>query len=183
MIAGTVLQRSIYAQAAIELAQADARDGDAQLESAEASLYAGAKKAAIVSRIIAGLRLAPSSARGWLLLSEVTERTQPALAGAALSQSFLLAPYDFYLAGRRANDAAKQWATLDPETRSMAQRQTERLWDEGDLRGYIRPLLTSDAGTALVNRSFASRRTDQRLINRWLEVQRLRYPSVVRPWQ
>jgi hypothetical protein len=172
LIRESALRPEDYRRAATVLANVDAHDGDSQVLAAETEWHAGAPAAVVAAKTEAALTYAPASLRGWLLLAEVA--SNPARQAAALSQTFVLAPYDYYIARRRTRDAARQWDTLDADTRDMALRQVQLLWDDEALHPLILPMLQTDADGALVGRAFAQRRSDLRSLNRWVSAERRR---------
>ncbi|MEI9989856.1 MAG: hypothetical protein WDM86_07440 [Rhizomicrobium sp.] len=157
-----------YRRAANALLRANNQDGGAQVALAEASIDAGNTAASQLERLERGVRDAPTVPRGWLLLSTSLVTIDKTRAATALSQALLLAPYDFWLAGSRAQEAAQQWRDLDPGTRALALRQAQLLWDDEELRMYIPMLLSSPEGVALLTQAFSKRPDDLRAINRWL---------------
>ncbi len=160
-----------YKRAASALARANAEDGTAQVAQAEASIDGGEPGAKQIARLEQGVRDAPPVPRGWMLLSESLAPVDKTKAAKALSQALVLAPYDYWLAGLRARDAAMQWDQLDSDTRAMALRQVQLLWDDQHLRIYLFPLLSSKEGIALVTRAFSGRPDDMRALNRWLSLE------------
>ncbi len=163
-----------YRNAFKALSRASRADGEAQIAAAEAAIRGGQGGPAEIVRLEHGIEDAPAVPRGWLLLSEMLASSDRRRAAEALSQALVLAPYDFWLAGERARDAAAQWDALDGETRTMALRQVQLLWEQEPLRRYLPPLLSTPAGVALVIRAFASRPDDFRAFNRWLSQERRR---------
>jgi hypothetical protein len=182
MIAGVQLDPERYRYAAGQLEKTTPANGEGGMEAAEAARYAGAGTKDVAGRLRTALTADPASARGWMLLAEATVATDPVMASSALAQSFLLAPNDYYLAYRRANDAAQNWDRLGSDAQRMAIRQVHTLWDQEGAHPLIRPLLLTSAGVALVNRTFADDKDDLRALNRWLATDRLRRPTVVHPW-
>ncbi len=174
MIRQIPMPAAAYHNAFKALSHTASADGEAQIAAAEAAIRSGQGGPAEILRLEQGIEDAPASPRGWLLLSEMLASRDRKRAAEALSQALVLAPYDFWLAGERAQDAAAQWDALDSETRAMALRQVQLLWDEESLRGYLPPLLSTPAGVALVIRAFADRPDDFRTFNRWLSRERRR---------
>lgn len=176
MIRQSPLPKAVYAQAAAALDKANAANGDAHLLAVEAALHAGKPPAAQTAAIEQALTRSPANARGWMVLSDAYAQTNARLAAAALGQSFLLSPYDFWLAEPRAERAALLWPNLDRDTRAMALRQTLLLWEAPDLQQRMRLLLTKPKAVALVATAFKDHQAEMRDLNRWLSVERRRHP-------
>jgi hypothetical protein len=168
MLAAIALPQTSYERASASLRQASARDGEAAIVSAEASIHAGVRSDSEIPQIERGLTLEPGSARGWLLLAEAYGPAHSSRAASALSQSLVLAPYDFWLAGRRSRLGAFLWDSLDKDTQAMARRQVIRMWEEPALRNQLKPLFGTDAGRALLKTSFAGEPDELRALNRWV---------------
>jgi hypothetical protein len=160
------------ADAARALAVADPRDGDAVLAQAEAGYHAGVPRTETLQRVRAGLSRAPASAEGWTFYAEMLQPRDPAMAVRALDQAFLLAPHDFYLAGRRARLAALLWGQLDRDGRDAALTQARLLWQEPLLHQEMLQLLAAPQGSALLTRAYAGDPDTMRAINRWVSAQR-----------
>jgi hypothetical protein len=167
MLAGVVLPNDSYDRAASSLEHAASANGDAAILAAEAAIHGGARASTKISEIKRGLALEPMSARGWILLAEAEGRHYPQRAALALSQSLVLAPYDFFLGGPRARMSAELWNVLDTDTRAMSRRQVVRLWEEGTLRNQLMPLFETEAGRELLKASFAGTPDELRALNRW----------------
>jgi hypothetical protein len=142
MIAGIKLPVRAYRDGAEALSKANPADGNAQVARAEAELMAGEPQAQVEQRLADGLARAPANARGWTLLSEAANA--PADAAQALDVALMLAPYDFYLSGRRVRDAAMIWPRLAPETQRAAQRGAVLLSTDPQLRPQYDALLATD---------------------------------------
>jgi hypothetical protein len=168
MIRQTPMLQSAYRRAAHALVGADLRDGDAQTAAAEAATRAGGPAQAQIARLEQAVRDAPAEPRGWLLLSEALLPVDRKRAASALEQALVLAPYDYWIAGRRARDAVVLWGNLDFEAREMALRQVQFLWDEPSLRSGLVELLSTASGVAIVRRAFSQRPGDLRDLNRWM---------------
>lgn len=170
MIAQRPLPSGAYVHAAESLAKANARNGEAALQGAEARMRAGAGTAATLADVRAGLLRQPSSPRGWLLLSEAAASGDKRLAGRAMSQSILLGPREYWLIMPRLLDAAKQWPDLDSEARAAVLAQVRLMWETPLLKSQIVTLCQSSEGAALVTRAFSP--DEIRNINRWLSHER-----------
>jgi hypothetical protein len=154
MVAQISLPKAAYDDAVKSLTGASLRDGDAQLVRSEALFNGGRAPSEIVPLIEEGLRHAPASARGWTLLAEAQQPSQPKKAAAAISLAFLLAPRDYWIAAARVRAAGLLWPSLDGETRLAAEKQARLLWHEELLRPQIVIAAQTDAGAALLTRSF-----------------------------
>jgi hypothetical protein len=170
MVAQRPLPTVAYVHAAESLAKASARNGEPTLQRTEARMHAGENPANLVPVLEEGLSRIPASARGWWLLSEATASSNKALSTRALSQSIALGPREYWLITPRLNDAAKQWASLDPDTQAASIAQVRLLWETPILQDHLVILCQSAEGTALVTRAFAP--DEIRQINRWLARQR-----------
>lgn len=164
MIAQKPLPRLAYVHAAESLANANAQNGEAALQRAEARMRTGEGSAVVVQNIRSGLLHQPTSPRGWLLLSEASGDKR--LAARALSQSILLGSREYWLVLPRLLDAAKQWNNLDYETQAAVLAQVHMLWETPTLKTQIVTLCQSKEGAALVSRAFSP--DEIRDINRWL---------------
>jgi hypothetical protein len=176
LIRQSPLPKSVYNQAAMTLDRADPADGDAHLLAVEAALHAGAIPAVEIAAVQNALEHSPANARGWMILSDVTASADRGRSAAALGQSILLSPYDFWLAEPRAERAALLWPSLDKDTRALAMRQTLLLWEAPDLRQKMRLLLTKPQGVALAQYAFKDHQDELRDFNRWLFAERRRHP-------
>jgi hypothetical protein len=173
MAANVRLPPAAYQHAYDALGQASPRDGEALIARAEAGAQAGDADETVTRIVAQGLSQVPSSAAGWTLLAELRARGAED-AGGALTTAFQFAPYDYWLAGRRAELGAALWPRLSPETQERVMRQTRMLWSEPGLRRHIRPLLRAAGGRALVTRAFAQSPGDLRELNRWVAREQLR---------
>jgi hypothetical protein len=162
-----------YTAAASILAHADPADGEAQIARAQAAIYAGEPSANVVPILEDGLAHAPASALGWTLLSELLSRTDRGRAAVALGLALELAPYDYFLAGRRARAGAGLWEALPDDARRDLLRQTQLLWGDKSLHKELRPLLRAPGGAMLITRAFADQPDDLRAINRMVLRERL----------
>lgn len=166
MVAQIPMPKAAYAAAATTLAQANARNGNAKLLRAEAWMHSGAQPAESVSSLSDGVSRAPASSRGWILLSEALYPASRTAAARALSQSLLLAPYDFWLAGPQTADAARLWPYLDGEAREEAIAKSRLLWEEPALRPYLKGVLDRPEGAALLTKALSAE--ERRALNRWI---------------
>lgn len=172
MVAQIPLPKAAYDDAAKSLASASLRDGDAMLIRAEALFDAGRAPSEIVPLLEQGIRHAPASARGWTLLATVLQPLQPKKSAAAMSPAFLLAPRDYWIAAARVRAAGPLWPLLDAETRLAAENQSRLLWHDELLRPQIVVAAQTDAGAALLTRSFQE--NEIREISRYVAAARRR---------
>jgi hypothetical protein len=163
------LSKDEYLRTASLLQKVEISDVRAHAVAAEAAILAGTAPFKEIRPLEDALSRAPANARAWMILSDAYKPTSPKRAAAALSQSFLLAPYDYFLAGPRAERAAALWTYLDSDTRAAALRQAVMLWDAPELRDEIHSLLRSQPGVDLLNRAFAGHPNDLRALEQWLK--------------
>lgn len=175
LILQSPLPKALYVRAFPALASAHPDDGTAKIFAVEAAIAAGASPASQTQLLIAGLEDAPANPRGWMFLSDALASANPDRAAEALGQSFTLAPYDYWIAGDRAQRAAKLWPRLNSYDRASALRQVILLWEEPLLRPQIADLLQTPEGLALLTRAFAGRPDELRELNRWVGAQLRRY--------
>lgn len=176
MVAGITAPAEAYRHTAAVLALADTRNGEAVIVRAEALMHVGDRRGA-VPLLVAGLARAPASARGWVLLSEAEDDERPSDAARALAMGLVLAPHDYWLAGRRVRDAARLWSRLDGEGCRLAMDQARLLWRDEVLRDQLRDVLRTAEGLSVVARAFAGQSEDVREMNRWLARRRMRPQS------
>jgi hypothetical protein len=163
-----------YRAAAVVLAKANPQDGRSLIERAEAAARAGTAPQTVEDLLSAGLARSPASVRGWSLLAEQVASQEPARGVAYLSQSYLLGPYEYFVAGKRSRTAAILWNDLPAKPREIALRQTKLLWSETLLHSEIGPLLSVQGGSALMTLAFKDDPEEMRALNRWLATERRR---------
>jgi hypothetical protein len=161
-----------YGDAAARLGRARDADGGMALMQAELLALQNGHDARVPALAGQGLSATPASARGWLVMAEAQRDFNPAFAARALGMALGLAPYDYWIAGRRAVDAARLYPHLRGETRAMAERQAQMLWDEPRLRPQLFTVLASPGGSDLVTAAFRARIDDLRALNRWVAAER-----------
>lgn len=166
MNANDPLPALAYQQAREALARANSSDGQAKIAEAEAAYLGGSPARDVLPILKSALDHAPSSARGWTLLAELEVSQEPKNGAAAVGLALQLAPYDYWLAARRANVGAGLWNALDIDQRDLVLRQTRLLWSEEQLRGSLGTLFASQDGAALVGRAFAEDPDILRELNR-----------------
>jgi hypothetical protein len=162
-----------YKAAATLLNRASQSDGDTQILRAEAVHLGGAPNSEVGPIIQNGLSSDPASSRGWTLLSETLISTNRARSAKALGIALELAPYDYYLAGRRARDGAALWDALQADSRELLIRQAALLWTEPLLHGEIMPTLSAPGGAALMARALSEGPDQIRKLNQWVARHRL----------
>ncbi|GAA0553824.1 hypothetical protein GCM10008941_37300 [Rhizomicrobium palustre] len=154
-----------YRHAIDALSAANPKDGIAAIAAAEAALRAGLPRGEVISRVRKGLTAEPASARGWLVLAEALTPTNKRMAAEALSQSLMLAPHEFWLAGPQSVDAAALWPDLDGDTQQAALRNARQLWDYPPLREHFFAVADTPGAASVLNRAFSA--DEIRYINRW----------------
>ncbi len=172
MVAGRPVPKWAYAHAAAALAGADAADGVARIAGAEAALRAGAPDRSQIGPLRSALMRAPADARGWLLLAQAARSSDPHQASVAMSQALLLAPYDYWLAGMRAQIASGMWSALDEDAKSRALQQIRLLWEEPQLRVLLPAVLDAPGAASAFQLAFAGNRDEFITINRWISARR-----------
>jgi hypothetical protein len=160
------LPTTAYKAARDALAHASNADGQAKIWQAEAAYLAGSQVQDVQSTLSSALDRAPSSAQGWTLLAEIQATRDPKGAASALGLALQLAPFDYWLASRRANVGARLWNGLNVEERDLLLRQTRLLWSEEQLRDKIGPLFATQEGAALAGHAFADDPDILRELNR-----------------
>lgn len=168
MIAGRPLTQSAYLHAAAVLRTANPANGTSRIAGAEAALRSGAPGASQVVPLTDALTATPASARGWLLLAEVSAPSDRKRAAKALSEALLLGPNDYWLVGMRARLAARLLPDLDGDTQASARRQTRLMWEDPQLRDQLPALIASPGGLMLVRLAFAGDRDEFVALNRWV---------------
>jgi hypothetical protein len=172
MIAGRALPPSAYIHAAKVLHTANRADGTSRIAGAEAALDAGAPGATQIGELESALTVTPAAVRGWVLLAQAQADGDRRGAAQALSEALTLAPYDYWVAEKRARLAAQLWVSLDPDSQDAAIRQVRLMWSEPQLRPQLVDLAVSREGAALTDRAFAGDRDDLVAINRLLSAAR-----------
>jgi len=163
-----------YRTAADTLAKANPQDGRSLIERAEAAARAGTAPQTVENMLSDGLARSPASVRGWSLLAEQVASQDRTRGVAYLSQSYLLGPYEYFVAGKRSRTAAILWNDLSPKAHEIAVRQAKLLWSEVLLRSEIAPMLRVEGGTALMTLAFKDDPEEMRALNRWLATERRR---------
>jgi hypothetical protein len=162
------LPKAAYIYAVGFLADADIGNGNAQISRAEAMLRAEYPAEQTRRVMEKGLKMAPSSAEGWVYYARILAGTDPEKADFALDQAFTIAPNEYFLAPMRAQLAAQIWPYLSDRTKTETLQQARKLWNELPLRpGLIALSMTAD-GASLITRAYAADPGTIRAINRWM---------------
>lgn len=162
------LPSASYARSASLLSKTNSRDTEAHIFAAEAAMLANGDPSQQINALQVAVSKAPANARAWMVLSDAYRPRDPKMAAKALAQALLLAPYDYFLAGPRAERAAILWDYLDDETRAAGLRQTLMLWESPELRDEIHALMASQDGIDLLNRALAHRQNELSRLKLWL---------------
>lgn len=172
MIADFSLPQTSYLDTAAILATAHPDDGETILQRAEALSLAQPQSELVVELLQDGLEKSPASVRGWALLAGQLDAVDQQRAARALGQSFLLGPYEYYVAPKRVRQAATLWDELALDARATALEQTRLLWTEEALNDEILRLLDTQGGSQLLARAFVDEPEELRAINRWVTTER-----------
>jgi hypothetical protein len=149
------------------LTRTNPHDGDSKIAQADADICSGAANAATMSVLKQGLSLSPASARGWMLYAEQNSRTNPARAAQALTMSFELDEFGYWLVDRRIRDAASLWSVMSTAGKNDTFTQVKLLWQTPDLRPRIEPLLAENGVAAIFSQAYLGDPETLRAINRW----------------
>jgi hypothetical protein len=161
-----LLPENSYRVAAEVLTGASSEDGQTLILLAEVAAHANLPQQAILNLLRDGLSRSPASSRGWALLAEqIQDRRR---AAAALTQSLLLAPYDYFLAGRRGREGALLWDVLPVDDRRSVLQQARLIWSEPILYGEIEPLLMVSGGADLLARAFEDEPQELQALSLWI---------------
>jgi hypothetical protein len=173
IVKNVILPRKSYATAAEILSHASPQDGETQILRAEAAHMAGQSDRIVRPIVENGLSTDPANARGWTLYSEVLRATDRKHSAKALGIALELAPYDYFLAGRRARDGAMIWDAMLPDDKPFLLRQAALLWSEPILHPEIFPLLNTPGGPALMTQALKDDPDQIRALNQWVARHRL----------
>jgi hypothetical protein len=166
------LTKDYYAAVAQILSHAPSSDGGAQLWRAEALLRSG-RPAEAEPVAAAALARDPASARGWIVLSETLQKSDPQKSAAALVLSLELAPREYFLMPPQMNAGAPLWRYLPPNAQDRLVEDAQWLIGIEQLRPALRDLLATDGGSALVTRALAGHPDELRALNRSLARERM----------
>ena len=172
MVADLSVPQSSYLDTAVILAAAHRDDGESKLQYAEALSLAQPGDEMVLELLRDGLAISPASVRGWALLAEELGAVEPQRAAQALGLSLLLGPYEYFVALKRARQAAMLWDGLSTDARAAALEQTRLLWSEESLNDELLRLLDTQGGSELLARAFINDPEELRAINRWVTTER-----------
>ena len=164
---------SAYRSAEHSLAGANAADGEAKIERAEALHLTHAAPQSILALLMDGLQREPASARGWALLAALPD-APAATRAKALVLSLQLAPLDIWLAGSRSLTGIALASQLSPNGKQLLLRQIRLLWTDESLRPNLHNVLATPTGAALVTEALDGNAEELRALNRWVTQDRLR---------
>lgn len=162
------MPKASYEAAAQRLSEAPDADGQTIIARAEAESLSGGPSSVTANLASEGLIRAPANARGWLVYGEAMMDTDPQLAARALTFAFQLSPYDYWIAARRANDAAGLYSYLDDEGQAYAKRQARLLWEEPRLQKELPLFMSNAANASLMTEAYQDAPDELRALNRWL---------------
>jgi hypothetical protein len=160
-----------YEKTGAVLAASVPGDGETRLLRAQALWLAGRPASEVRPLAEQALQRAPASIQGWMLLSEVALRDDPAMSARALSVALELSPYDYWLVGRKTRAGASLWDRLDPVAQKSLLTQATLIWVPGGQKSELLPLVRAPGGAALLTRAITSD-NEIRAINRFISSQR-----------
>ena len=175
MSTGRSVGQEDYRRTARFLSFANSHDGDTQVDRAEALWLSGAGVAVVLPIITGGLSQSPASIRGWTLLAQILQKTEPKRAGEALAVALELSPYDYWLPGPKTRAGAPLWNVLPADARAQLVAQAGMLWSHDDMRPQILPLLEVPGGPELMTKAISDPNTI-RAVNRYVSHMRLGLP-------
>ena len=173
MVADVPLPVRAYRQTAQALSLAPASDGETQLMRAEAALRAGEPRAVVAPIAESASSRAPADARGWIVLAEALQRSDPPRAAQALSVAIELAPREHFLVVPRLLAGAPLWSYLPPEARATLLDDAAALVQDKNGLPDLLALLRVAGGPALVTRALKDHPDEIRALNRRLVRARL----------
>jgi hypothetical protein len=174
---GTRLPIDRWRLAADDLGTTLPDNGDGQIRRAEMIYLAAngdtAGLAAARAVVVDGLTLAPANPRGWTLLCEIDARIARAYAPRCMDTGFFVAPFDWFVAGRRALLAADLWPVLDADVQDAAARRVRLMWesdhwDDHRVKFVLFDVYQAPNGAALLTAGFKADKDELREFNRWL---------------
>jgi hypothetical protein len=176
-ISGDRLPLERWRYAADDLASTMPENGDGLVRRAEMTFLAAngntSGLAQARSEVIEGLTLAPTNPRGWTLLCEIDARIAPTEAAHCMDTGFFVAPFDWFVAGRRALLAADLWPRLDADVQEAAARRVRLMWesdhwDDHRVKFALLDVYRAPNGAALLTAGFHNDREELREFNRWV---------------
>jgi len=171
------LPASVYQDAADAMSDVMADDGDALIERAELTELASNGRPAELHKardlVIDGLLRSPVNPRGWTLLCQIDIYVSPTDASRCMDTAFFIAPFDWFLAPRRAVLAAYLWPQLDADVRAAAARRVRLMWEADEwpdhrLKRSLYDVYRAPNGPALLTAGFEGDKDEMRALNRWL---------------
>jgi hypothetical protein len=182
MVMNYPMPQSTYARAAQILGRTNSYDGDQTISEAEAAADSGAATNETIALVRRGLMHAPVNARGWTLLADayLAKKDQRASAQ-ALSLALTLGPFDYWIAGRRAQACGALWNILSSGDQDACEKQARLLWDAPELRPQIVSLVQTRGGSQLLARAIGNDSQQIRDINRFLSAARREQESGTAP--
>jgi len=176
-VSGDRLPIDRWRYAANDLSLTMPNNGDGLIRRAE-MLYLAANgnlegMAQAKAVVIDGLTLAPANPRGWTLLCEIDARIALSEAPRCMDTGFFVAPFDWFVARRRALLAAQLWPMLDADTQEAAARRVRLMWesdhwDDHRVKFALYDVYQAPNGAALLTAGFRSDKDELREFNRWL---------------
>jgi len=161
-------------------------DGDGLIEGAEimAAQSNGRKGELRDARLqtIRGLEYAPANPRGWTLLCEIDLASAPNDAAKCMDTAFFIAPFDWYVARRRAVLAADLWPRLDSDVQLAAARRVRLMWNSDNwpdhrVKDALYDVYQAPYGRDLLTAGFAGDKEEMRELDRWLIRQNMYGPN------
>jgi hypothetical protein len=176
-VSGDSLPIERWRYAANDLSLTMPSNGDGLIRRAE-MIYLGANGnleglAQARAVVVDGLTQAPANPRGWTLLCEIDARIALNEAPRCMDTGFFVAPFDWFVAPRRALLAAELWPTLDPDVQDAAARRVRLMWesdrwDDHRIRDVLYDVYRTPYGAALLTAGFRNDHEELRTFNRWL---------------
>lgn len=176
-VAGERLPIARWQLAAHDLAVTMPENGDGLIRRAETVFLAANGNAEGLAQarsvVVDGLTRAPMNPRGWTLLCEIDARIAPADAPRCMDTGFFVAPFDWFVARRRALLAADLWPTLDSDVQGAAARRIRLMWesdrwDDHRVKFALLDVYRAPNGAALLTAGFKDDREQLRAFNRWV---------------
>jgi hypothetical protein len=176
-VAEQPLSSANYQRAAGALTFIASADGDGLIERAEMITQAANGRAMQLREAraftVEGLRRAPANPRGWTLLCEIDFSIVPSEASRCMDTAFFIAPFDWYVARKRALLAAYLWPGLDLDVREAAARRVRLMWEsdrwpDHRVKEALYDVYRAPNGEAILFAAFKDDREQLRALNRWL---------------
>ena len=167
LVQGPRLSRTGYARAEQSLTDVAPADGATLVRKAAFTALGSGdmKKAATVAR--EAVEASPADPQAWTLFCEILAQRDVGRAARCLDTALVVAPFDWFVAGRRAALAATLWPALTDDTREAAARETRRLWTTDGLRDQLWGVMQRPHAADLVLFALRGDRESLRAFNRW----------------